>query len=124
PAPPFTGDPYPTPGPAPTGPCHRGQAAVTRVGSGTFTFDSSGAGSLAYTVNGVAGTRAITRQPFGPPAAPLATNYNDLWWNAQESGWGVSINQQNQTLFAVWYAYGADSKPVWYVMSGGTWTSA
>lgn len=120
----FTGDLYTTTGPDPTGPFNPAQVVVSRVGTGTFTFDSSGAGSLAYTVNGVEGTRPIARQPFGPPATPLGTSYADLWWNASESGWGVSINQQNQTLFAVWYSYGADNKPVWYVMSGGAWTSA
>ena len=119
----FTGDLYTTTGPDPTGPFDPSQVVVSRVGSGTLAFDTSGAGTLTYTVNGVAGTRAISRQPFGPPDATPTANYNDLWWNALESGWGVSINQQNRTLFAVWYSYGGDRKPVWYVMSGGSWTS-
>ncbi len=119
----FTGDLHTTMGPDPTGPFDPARVVVSRVGTGTFTFGTSDTGSLAYTVNGVAGVRAITRQLFGPPDVAATVSYNDLWWNPQESGWGVSINQQNRTLFAVWYSYGADNRPVWYVMSGGAWTS-
>jgi hypothetical protein len=64
------------------------------------------------------------RQAFGTPDAASATNYQDLWWNPSESGWGLSINQQYRTLFAVWYAYGTNGQPVWYVMPGGSWTAS
>lgn len=120
----FAGDLYTTTGPDPRFAFDPARVAVTRVGTGTFTFSGSGAGTLAYVVNGVQGQRTISRQAFGAPDATPTESYSDLWWNPQESGWGVSINQQNRTLFAVWYAYGPDNRPVWYVMSNGTWTSA
>jgi len=47
-----------------------------------------------------------------------ATNYQDLWWNPAESGWGVNIAQQNDTLFATWFIYGANREPYWVVMPG------
>jgi hypothetical protein len=93
------------------------------VGSATFAFSSSNSGTMSWTVNGVSGSRQIVRQPFGTPDATPATNYQDLWWNTSESGWGLSIAQQYRTLFAVWYAYGTNRAPVWYVLPGGTWTS-
>jgi hypothetical protein len=49
-------------------------------------------------------------------------NYTDMWWNPQQSGWGVSIHQHaSDVLFAVWFVYGDDRKPQWYVMPGGSW---
>jgi hypothetical protein len=46
-----------------------------------------------------------------------ATNYQDMWWNPAESGWGINITQQDNTMFAVWFVYGATGQPLWLVMS-------
>ena len=46
-----------------------------------------------------------------------ADNYSDLWWNPAESGWGVNINHQADTLFATWFTYDIDGSAAWYVMS-------
>lgn len=49
-------------------------------------------------------------------AATTATvNYSDLWWNPDESGWGVTIDQQQTTLFLTFFIYGSDSRPTWVV---------
>jgi hypothetical protein len=40
---------------------------------------------------------------------------SDMWWNPNESGWGVSLVAQYDTMFATLYVYGADGKPRWYV---------
>ena len=69
------------------------------------------------------------------PAAGQSTpaaNYTDMWWNAAESGWGVSFAQHAGThqVFAVWYTYdpreesAGRNKPLWIVMPGGRWTTA
>ena len=47
------------------------------------------------------------------PATTATVNYNDLWWDPSESGWGVNIAQQGSTLFLTFFIYGADSKPTW-----------
>ena len=47
------------------------------------------------------------------PATTATINYNDLWWDPNESGWGVSIAQQSSTLFLTFFIYGTDSKPTW-----------
>ena len=63
-----------------------------------------------------------------------AANYSDIWYNPNESGWGVTFTQHNGSnqAFAVWYTYDprepdptvpGNFKPLWLVMSGGTWTS-
>lgn len=62
-----------------------------------------------------------------------ATNYTDLWYNPQESGWGVAFTQHpSNQAYAMWYTYDpreldptspGNYKPLWIVMSGGTWTS-
>lgn len=46
-------------------------------------------------------------------ASTATVNYNDLWWNPNESGWGVNIAQQGTFLFLTFFIYGADSKPTW-----------
>jgi hypothetical protein len=58
------------------------------------------------------------------PAPTSSTDYTDLWWNPNESGWGLNLVQHpSRIIFAVWYTYGADGKRVWYHMSTGSWTS-
>ncbi|HEX5130028.1 MAG TPA: hypothetical protein VFV90_09785, partial [Usitatibacter sp.] len=57
-----------------------------------------------------------TRQLFAAPATAPGENFGDLWWNAAESGWGITINQQHNRVFAAWYVYGDDGKPLWVVM--------
>lgn len=51
---------------------------------------------------------------YTPP--PPVLNYQGLWWNANESGWGMSLTQHNNIIFAAVYAYDAAGQPVWYVL--------
>jgi hypothetical protein len=95
------------------------------VGSATITFTSPSTATVAYTINGVSGTKSITRQLFGPQDPTPVASYGDLWWGGQsQNGWGVSINQQYRKLFSVWYTYDTAGKAVWYVVPDGTWTAA
>jgi hypothetical protein len=43
-----------------------------------------------------------------------ATSYQDIWWNANESGWGLNITQQGDIIFATWYVQGTDGAPTWF----------
>ena len=48
--------------------------------------------------------------------------WQDMWWSGPaENGWGMSVFQHRDTLFAVIYAYDATGNPTWYVMPGGAW---
>jgi hypothetical protein len=102
-----------------------GKVSHTEVGMATFLFKSRTSGVFAYTVGNVSGSKDITQMLFagtsscnvGGSKAVGVDNYQDLWWNAADSGWGVNIAQQGDTIFATYYTYGANGNPEWYVMS-------
>jgi hypothetical protein len=59
-----------------------------------------------------------------PPPRPLS-DYSGLWWNPNESGWGLSLHQgPTYALFGAWFVYGANGEPQWYTLQGGQWTSS
>ena len=43
----------------------------------------------------------------------LGTTLTDLWWNANESGWGVTVDHQENTMFLTFFIYRADRTPYW-----------
>lgn len=90
---------------------------VSKVGTGKLSFSDSNNASFNFSLNGASGTKTITRQVFATGATPPATDYSALWWNPDESGWGVALTQQYGTIFATLYTYDALGNPVWYVAS-------
>jgi hypothetical protein len=79
---------------------------------------------------------AIALAAFAMPALAQsvpAANYTDLWYNPNESGWGVAITQHpSNQAWAIWYTYdprepdsatAGNYKPLWIAMPGGNWTS-
>ena len=49
-------------------------------------------------------------------------NVQGLWWRSpafSESGWGINLTQQGETLFATWFTYDTDGSGLWLVMSNG-----
>jgi hypothetical protein len=69
---------------------------------------------------GLSAARRLSRLGRGP-----AIDYTDLWWNPNESGWGLNLVQHpSRVIFGVWYTYEQDGTRTWYVMPGGAWTSA
>ena len=60
----YSGPLYTTGGPPFTAPFDPGVVEVRQVGSATLTFSSANNGTFAYSVDGVSGTKSITRQPF------------------------------------------------------------
>jgi hypothetical protein len=122
----FSGTLYKTSGPpfnaTPFDPAH---VVPVAVGTGALTFTSADTGTFTFTVNGITRSKAITRQVFGPlPTCRFgtlahleaATNYQDLWWNdppGSESGWGLNVTHQGNTLFVTWFTYDVDGLPLW-----------
>jgi hypothetical protein len=104
-----------------------GGAAGSPVGTGTLTFNDANNGIFSYTVNGIAQTKAITRETFGPlPVCAfgaqanlaLTSNYQDLWWAdpaGSVAGWGINPAHESDTIFATWYTYDHDRTPMWLV---------
>jgi len=111
-------------------------AKVTRsaVGNATFSFTDEFNGTFSYTVNGVSAMKPITREVYDP-RVPVCTlggsttanpNYQALWWASpagSESGWGLNVTHQGDTLFITWFTYGPDGKGMWLVGSNLTRTS-
>ena len=48
-------------------------------------------------------------------ATSFSTDQSDLWYIANESGWGMQLVQQNSTMFATLFVYGSNGAPTWYV---------
>ena len=49
----------------------------------------------------------------------LPANYQGLWWKPSEPGWGVSVAQQGDILFATLFTYDADGSGMWLAMADG-----
>jgi hypothetical protein len=122
----YAGALYETRGPAfSTVPFDATAVTAAAVGNGTLTFADVDHATFHYVVNGVDQTKSIVRQVFGPvpscawgaqPDLSLATNVQDLWWAAPagaEAGWGVNFTHQGDTIFATWFTYDVDGKPLW-----------
>ena len=106
-------------------------------GAGLFTFD----GSQYLLRGGLWGGSALCSNPQGTdnfsrldqvyaslaqylnPTSGPAYDFTDLWWNSNESGWGLNLIQHpNNVIFAIWYTYDASGKMTWYHVPAGTWT--
>ncbi len=97
--------------------------AVNEVGSAQLVFDGNGALSLSYSLFGVQQNKQLERFTFAanPPTCTGTTasragasNYSDLWWNAAEPGWGLTLAHQGNTVFVLWYTYGAGGVDQWF----------
>ena len=111
-----TGDIYRVNGGTPPTVPWTGQGRIlTKVGTGTLAFTNTSAGTFNFNINNIFGSKAITQQIFASGTTPPPVDYSDLWWNPNESGWGVSLTQQFGTIFAAWYTYDVSGKPIWYV---------
>jgi cytochrome c553 len=134
----FQGALYQTTGPAfsasPFAPIGGSVGSVTQVGTMTLRFASATRATLDYTANGLRVLKDITPQAFARQQAcsnvptvaggrAARTNYTDLWWVPAESGWGINVTHQDDTLFATLFSYeagtGTSNRGMWLVMSGG-----
>ena len=132
-APTYSGTLYRTTGPAFDAAGFDPRSVGTRaVGMATLLFTDRDHGVFGYTVGDVSQAKKITRQVFGEtmPSCTLGgsagaePNYQSLWWNASESGWGVSVAHQGDVLFATWFTYDAEGRGQWLVLPGAMRTGA
>ncbi|MEZ5466456.1 MAG: hypothetical protein R3F18_02155 [Lysobacterales bacterium] len=93
------------------------------LGEVDLVFGANGQLDFGFTPTGAANQRRAL-QPLPLSASPLvcnftseprtnATNFTDLWWNPNESGWGLSILNQGNLIFLAWYTYADDGQPQW-----------
>ena len=102
---------------------------ATEAGTATFAFTDADNGTFNYVIGAVNQTKKLVRQTFGPrptcsfgTVADLttATNFQDLWWKkpaSSESGWGINLTHQGDTIFASWFTYDLDGTPLWLVVT-------
>ena len=76
--------------------------ATLRTGNGTGAFGN------------FIGPSVITSGADSP--GPLS----GIWWNPNESGWGINFTQRRNNIFAAWYTYDGAGNPKWYVASNCT----
>jgi hypothetical protein len=98
-------------------PWNGSRLAVTPAGTLNLVFSDTHTGTMTYTINGASGSRQITRNLFASGTTLPVTDYSGLWWNPNESGWGVALTRQADMGFATIYTYDASGQPVWYVAS-------
>jgi hypothetical protein len=108
-------------------------------GAGLFTFDGSqyllrgglwGGTALCSNPQGTDNFSRLDQvysslSPYLTPSSGPAYDFTDLWWNPNESGWGLNLIQHaNGVIFAIWYTYDATGKMTWYHVPNGTWTDS
>jgi len=88
---------------------------VSAVGDITFAFSDNDNANMTFTIDAVEGSKDIIRQVFNEltPGDPMTA----LWWNASESGWGITLNRQSEIAFATMFTYDTNEFPSWYVAS-------
>ena len=108
-------------------------AATVRVGQSPNGISVDAPGRRAYVVNTDSGNLSVIDTASNTVTATVALgpnptsisqflppdNYQGLWWNPSESGWGVHLVQQGNILFATWFTYDTDGTGMWLVMSNG-----
>jgi DNA-binding beta-propeller fold protein YncE len=97
----------------------------TPVGSARVDVLDASNARITATVDGVTVVKSLTKQVFASPTPTCGQdvtpgalpNYQDLWWNAAESGWGLNIAHQGDILFITWFTYDTDGRALWFVGS-------
>ena len=96
-----------------------------QVGTMMIAWDTAETAMVSYTMNGVSVTKRVQQQVFGPVPTCMSVmgsrageaNYQDLWWNPDESGWGINLVQQGATIFATLFTYSETGRDKWFVAS-------
>ena len=96
-------------------------SVATEVGSFSLRARADGGLDFTSTIGNLSQTRKIERTRFGrlpecrykDGSRADGPNRSDIWWNPRESGWGVSLTEQDRTLIVTWYTYASDGQPMW-----------
>lgn len=95
------------------------------VGSLSLSFGNETGGHVDYVIGGQQGGKQLYRYEFGPkgPEVPSPV-YGGMWWaGASQDGWGLSVQQQGDALFATWYTYDTQGRATWFFMPAGRKTA-
>ena len=121
----FSGKLYTTRGPGfNASPFNPALVQVTEAGTATLTF---AADTQSVRFDFAMGNQVVSKQMVRfsniPEGYRDGSNYRGLWWNANESGWGLTMQHYYNSLFVAWFTYNPDGSQVWVTLQG-SWTSA
>lgn len=104
------------------------QVVNTVVGTMRLRFLGSQNLDIDYNIGNTNVSKSLTRLRYG--TAPVcnfsgfdrstARNFQDIWWNPNESGWGLNIIHQDDVISVGLYTYDASGRDAWYLMAPGT----
>jgi hypothetical protein len=63
-------------------------------------------------------TAAVVFSFLSTSAQAQVVNYTDLWWNANESGWGIQVTHHNDEMFGTWFTYDEQGNQLFIVLPG------
>ncbi len=97
---------------------------IGKLPSGTYDIEAL-TRSIANSPTSAIGTTqfVVSNELIGRAAIAPIFNWTDLWWNPNESGWGMNVTIKNDQFFAAWFVYDAAGKPTWYTLQGGKWVN-
>ncbi len=99
--------------------------SVVPAGVATFRFADGNTADVSFVLNdGTRSDKHILRQAYASVPAVNETDFSDLWWNPNESGWGIVMQQRGGTIFTTMFLYDASGDPTWLVAPNATYTQA
>ncbi|QJR15187.1 DUF1800 family protein [Usitatibacter palustris] len=114
-----------------TGPSYRAaffnptQVNVSSVGTARIDFGADDqSATMQVTIGSYQSTKQVKRYSFGNAPSNYPNDRSDIWWNPDESGWGLTLNHNGNNIFGVLYTYDETGRPLWVTMPGGTFTEA
>jgi hypothetical protein len=89
-------------------------AVVTPSTPGTYNFQWQPSTAQGVSFGDISPATSVQVVAAGPP------NYGGLWWNrpaGSESGWGINLAHEADTIFMTWFTYDLTGKGVWMSMT-------
>jgi hypothetical protein len=99
------------------------QVHLANNGTLSLAFQDADHATMSYQYGNLNRTLPISRQIFQGGFTPPPVNYTDLWWNPNESGWGLGLTQQYGVMFVTWFVYEGTTRPTWLVASSCAMTA-
>ncbi len=101
-----------------------GDVVLGKLPQGNYIVDAVFLNRVTGTLTTIASTQfTVSEDSAALNSGFPAHDFTDLWWNPNESGWGISIHTKRANFFAAWFVYDAQGTPIWYTLQGGNWVS-
>jgi hypothetical protein len=86
------------------------------VGTVTINFFSANNATFNYTVNNVSGILNLTPVTLSGNSGAVANS--NVWWDPDQSGQGITTQQEGNLLSGVWYLYDENGTGIWVKFVG------